>query len=415
MAGKYIADRHLVKSLRRLANALLITLLGAAMFAAMSPGLAHAEGTEITVDPSSGLPGSEVTIKGTGFSEWSYPEFPVTITITIDGRYLADTPTGGVGDFSVSVPVPMLPPGAHKLTATDSYGLSSSALFTVLAPEITVAPSGGLPGSKVTITGTGFYPDYMITITIDGQYLGSTTPTSVGPFSPISVVVPMLPPGDYTLNAANLLEQFALAPFTIQAPPDLTISSTDYWFENDRRLLVLSVEITNQGDVPASGTQVDVWDQDSSLPVGTRPVPALSHGETTAVEVRLEIPEEWRRTTRTFLVEVAPIIGEVNEVNNRGAIEALVLEPRGGPPLPWIVPPVIVVAAGVGLLIRRWLTRPKKIDIRPHNDDASIQHIESDTTICLDHEIRLRPVLDPGEQHIEREGSPNIDGRSEEA
>ncbi|MFZ2071781.1 MAG: CARDB domain-containing protein [Halobacteriota archaeon] len=127
--------------------------------------------------------------------------------------------------------------------------------------------------------------------------------------------------------------------------PDLIISSADHWFEDDDRVLVLLVEIANQGNTWAPGTMVYAGDPDYGLPGRTSPVPGLDPDETTTVEVWIEIPEEERGRTHTLLVEVDPEahITELDEENNIARTPEIFIPP-GELEHPDLVPLIIVIA-----------------------------------------------------------------------
>lgn len=197
--------------------------------------------------------------------------------------------------------------------------------------------------------------------------------------------------------------------------PDLTIFSTAYRFENDGRVLVLSAGIKNQGNVSSPETLVSIRDQDNEFPYRISPVPGLSPGGTTTLEIRQELAKEQRGKTHTFLLEVDPnaYIAELDENNNRQTIDVSVPVQSGGVPWYWIIPALL--AGGAGISIKRWSDRrqtniPKQIQVRPQMDIGS-QQIESAAPIRLNFEIRLRPVLDHGKQDIEKKGPFIIDKR----
>lgn len=89
------------------------------------------ESPVITLDRSSGAPGSALAISGTFFSSFS------RITIELDGNNILGSrtlSTDANGSFTVTdLTVPQADPGVHAVIATDAAGNSASASFTVLA------------------------------------------------------------------------------------------------------------------------------------------------------------------------------------------------------------------------------------------------------------------------------------------
>jgi hypothetical protein len=284
-----------------------------------------------------------------------------------------------------------------------------SSIFLVVYPlpvyaqdtEIRVIPSSGLPGFEVTIDGTGFTESNSVTITIDDTYLAEvkTNPTNSNFVSPVSAFVPELPPGSYRIIATDRNGFSASASFTVLAPesdlldgPDLTVSHSVYGLKDDEQVVIFHVEIENQGNITASETWVDIWNEESGLSTETSSIAGLRPGETTEVEVGLEIPEEWYGTGLTFLIEVTPVIREINEENNLQIIEVWVPdiddfddESRVSPWI-WLILPIIPLIGG-GLLVKRWLDAIK-IRVRIHKDDIGIQQIEPNTPINFESEKR---------------------------
>jgi hypothetical protein len=101
------------------------------------------------VDPTTGIAGTEVIISGPGMGGVTAVKFgaaDATITQLTDRQVTATAPTGqGTIDITVTTPV-----GTSAITAADK--------FTYIPPPAITAvdPTRGLPGTQVTVTGTGF-------------------------------------------------------------------------------------------------------------------------------------------------------------------------------------------------------------------------------------------------------------------
>jgi len=109
---------------------------------------------KVSVSPTSGPVLTPVTVTGTGFSGDG-----VTVTVTLGGAPLiAGVLVDGTGSFTASGSVPAtLGAGAQDLYAIDGAGsdVTKAGAFSV-TPTLTITPSSGLAGSKVTITGKGW-------------------------------------------------------------------------------------------------------------------------------------------------------------------------------------------------------------------------------------------------------------------
>lgn len=178
-----------------------------------------------------------------------------------------------------------------------------------------------------------------------------------------------------------------------QEGPDLAILSTDYWFEDDGRVLVLFVEIANQGNTVASETLVYIRDIEHDWLYEYSSVQASDPDETIPVEIWLDIPEELRGTTRTFRVEVDPedAVREIDEENNEAEIPIKV--PHDGE-LPLLE--VFVTLGAIGGVI---FTFRRIVEIRSRNkwqekakDEEPPETCQVCTHYCRKIELELEPA-----------------------
>ncbi len=156
-----------------------------------------------------------------------------------------------------------------------------------------------------------------------------------------------------------------------QEAPDLAILAADEWeIVEDGRVLVLFVEIRNEGGVEAPGTAIWVGEVERGWASALIPVPALAPLEITTVVIELGIPDEQGGTTHTFMVAVDPEneVPELDEENNVARTPGILIPPLGvptrlteRPPAPaptppdgpfWnLVPPMLVIGAVVTLTV----------------------------------------------------------------
>ncbi|MBN1190177.1 MAG: hypothetical protein JXA46_10525 [Dehalococcoidales bacterium] len=400
----------------------------------------QAQAAEIKVLPSSAAPESDLTVSGAGFM----PEY--TVIVSIDGEEWGKTEVSPNGTFSLTLPVPSLSPGVYSVTADDGE-VSALARFRVpqeevpSSPRISVAPSSGLPGSTITLEGSGFKPFSGVTVTMDETEIADIEADTEGTFS-TSALVPGLPPGmkPVIANPGQAVAEFNVLASPQESPrtgiPDLAIMSAEYRFEEDSRVLVFSVEVINQGDAETGDTQVLISDESRVFSPAYGSLRGLLPQEAVAPGIWLEIPGDEYGTTHSFLIEVDPEsqIADRNRDNNSRIMEISLPEPETGPnaepeeepemesevgpevepdlespqpglPWPWIavIPAAAAGAAGFCLkkrLDKRKVRLPKDIEIRARS--ALRNHrIDSDKPVRLDHEIRLSIIADPGKQYIE--------------
>jgi hypothetical protein len=155
----------------------------------------------ITINPISGLPGTVVTVAGSGFSanetgvRITFDSNPITPAIT------ADSLGNWSGTFTVSTAVL----GPHTVSAFGSItpsGVVPNVTFTLLNPSLSISPANGPPGTVVTVTGSGFAASETgITITFDGNPVASgISANSLGNWSG-TFIVPASSPGAHSVSA----------------------------------------------------------------------------------------------------------------------------------------------------------------------------------------------------------------------
>ncbi|MGB9915660.1 MAG: beta strand repeat-containing protein [Candidatus Bathyarchaeales archaeon] len=208
---------------------LLITaLLTISMIIAAVPLVSAA--LSATATPNSGPAGTVTTISGTGASAGGPVEF---YWETLAGAQLNSTYADGTGAFSAKVTIPETTTGVHYVIVKDvSTGETLGVAFTV-TPRITLAPTRGIPGDTVTVTGTGFnytLPARNVTVIFtNGTYtaqVAAVNVTSSGSFS-VNFTVPVVDYGDYNVTAISLAYTAinATAAFTVGAAITITPSS----------------------------------------------------------------------------------------------------------------------------------------------------------------------------------------------
>lgn len=193
----------------------------------------------LTLDPTSGLPGTVVAATGINFAMNSQ------ITFTFDGGAVPSTCTAnGTGSFpgatgtpcTFSVPtVQEGEDGGQNVVATDSFSNTASASFSVSTwLLITSTPTTGAVGTPVTVVGSGWPAGETISHVVFGvSLIGTAAEVSCTGGTPVvnlsggwscSFSVPPIHPGTYwviAVDSAGL--QFSNNTFTVSG---LTITST---------------------------------------------------------------------------------------------------------------------------------------------------------------------------------------------
>jgi hypothetical protein len=134
----------------RLSSRLLIVFVTCLMAMVLSsvPAQAQCGGPFINLSPSSGAPGTGVTVNGQGFDKGKY------VDIYYGGALKATNKTNSWGDFTILFTVPENCKGDYTVQAVVSH-YTANAVFTV-KPGLTVSPEKGPVGTNVTVIGQGF-------------------------------------------------------------------------------------------------------------------------------------------------------------------------------------------------------------------------------------------------------------------
>ncbi len=130
---------------------------------------------KMSLSPSSGAVGSQVTVTGTGFSG------NVEAYVYFDGTRVTTSPatvsTASNGNVSCTFAVPKSARGDHTVKLIDYNDNSYSVTFST-QQSITLNPTTGIVGSQSSVTGNGFLSGTAITVTFDGLQV-TTTPETV--------------------------------------------------------------------------------------------------------------------------------------------------------------------------------------------------------------------------------------------
>ena len=185
----------------------------------------------ITLSPTSGPPGSTVTVNGSGF-----PANTANIAVVFDSQFLAEVNANSNGAFTVSVTIPTSATvGSHTISANYGSGDLPKATFTVTSPQtsISLSPTSGTAGTSVTISGSNFGASKTITIKFDNNPIttspSTVTTTSTGTFSATITIPNTASAGSHIITATDNSSPAlsASATFTVGATTSgVTLSPT---------------------------------------------------------------------------------------------------------------------------------------------------------------------------------------------
>jgi hypothetical protein len=171
----------------------------------------------MTLSPSAGGAGDQITATGTGFAGSS------SINITIDGEEVSTSPpsvsTDNKGGFTAGFVIPAdTSRGAHSIIATDLMDNSAAAVLTV-EDKITLSASSGFVGDTIEVSGTGFAANKTVTLYFDTTVIPTTNlrTNSSGAFPATTITIPAAAKGSHTIKARDADDNQATTGFTVNS------------------------------------------------------------------------------------------------------------------------------------------------------------------------------------------------------
>ncbi len=149
----------------------------------------------ITVSPSSGAIGDELTVSGAGFSGNS------DVTVYFSNIMVAEGSANKYGSFEASFSVPTIQSGAYDIEAEDDEENKAKVAFTVAAGA-SLNPAAGFVGAPVTVSGVGFKAGALVTIAYDDEEVATAIAGSNSTFS-VSFIVPPSNGGNHNVTITD--------------------------------------------------------------------------------------------------------------------------------------------------------------------------------------------------------------------
>jgi hypothetical protein len=196
----------------------------------------------VSISPVKGVVGTEVKITGSGFEgnedidEIRFGNSPVDIS-------RGDEDTSSSGAFTSYILVPESAKGSYTITVEVAGDEATAKDKFTVEPAMTISPTSGAVGDSVKVTGTGFAKSKDVTITFDGDEVGTDETDTYGSFE-ATFKVPEVAPGSHDVeaeDAANnskkaqftITTNISISPVTSQASPgyvgmDVTISGSGF-------------------------------------------------------------------------------------------------------------------------------------------------------------------------------------------
>jgi len=173
---------------------------------------------EITINPTSGEIGDEVTVSGTGFGKTK------NVDISLDNTDVTTSPaspkTDSDGSFEATFDVPALAGGIYDVEAEDTSHNKDADVFTIIC-NFTITPATGHVDTEITVNGTGFMPGGTATIKYDGTEVTTAPIGTDGAFS-ATFNAPASTGGAHTVTVSDVTNTKDLT-FTMESTPPSTV------------------------------------------------------------------------------------------------------------------------------------------------------------------------------------------------
>jgi len=225
-----------------------------------SPAYFTVMARQITMSPTSGYVGDQITVYGTGFTGGS------TVTVSFDGTVKVTTTATTYGTFSAVFTVPESCYGIHTVTAQDGSGYYATASFTTYS-KVTVSPATAAVGDKITVSGTGFAASQSVTIYFDDETAGSATTNSLGTFTSTTFTVPASYWGSHTIRAQDASGYYAAVTFSTKQSTTLSPTSGP-----------VGTKVTITGNGFNANTTITITFDDAAVTTATAAVTTDSKG-----------------------------------------------------------------------------------------------------------------------------------------
>jgi len=175
---------------------------------------------QITLSPTHGVVGTEVSITGKYFSSRE------DIFVTCDDEDVdirsGDEETSNAGGFTTKILIIANTAGEHTIAVEDESDHIAEATFTV-EPEIAISATEGAKGDTVEVTGSGFGEEVGADVMLDGRVVGSGETDEYGNLA-TSFEVPDVAEGSYDVTVEDDDGNDDSVAFTIYIATEVSIS-----------------------------------------------------------------------------------------------------------------------------------------------------------------------------------------------
>jgi hypothetical protein len=166
--------------------------------------------------------GDSLYVSGVGFEANE-----IGIRVTYDGSLvLSDITADTKGSWSEKLDVPPSSKGEHIIDASGEITRASDIQDTIVivSPKVELNPASGAIGSDITVHGTGFAANQVITISYDGAKVASSAATDAKGIFTASFKIPQSKAGDHTVTITDPTAAVFSLKFSVESEPPPTTS-----------------------------------------------------------------------------------------------------------------------------------------------------------------------------------------------
>ena len=161
----------------------------------------------IKLEPVSGYLGGAIYVgDGLFVSGIGFDANETGIKVTYDGALaVSDITADTKGSWSDRLDVPPSSKGEHIIDASGEITRAHDIVdaIVIVSPKVELNPSSGAIGNDITVHGTGFAANQVITISYDGAKIASNTATDAKGIFTTSFKIPKSKAGDHTITVTD--------------------------------------------------------------------------------------------------------------------------------------------------------------------------------------------------------------------
>jgi len=164
--------------------------------------------------------GDSLWVSGVGFEANE-----TSIKVTFDGTLVASNIVADAkGSWSDRLEVPPCTKGEHAINASGETTKASDIIdaTVIISPEIELSPTSGDIDTDITVHGTGFSANQIITISYDGAEVNTGTATNAKGEFTTSFKIPKSKAGDHTVTVTDAKASVFSASLSVESTPPPT-------------------------------------------------------------------------------------------------------------------------------------------------------------------------------------------------